>query len=142
MPRAQLLKGRGVIGYHLSSVLATAFKSMPENGEVPQPINKCHLKNDHHPLEFVVSGVTPRGQFLTGRGKIGKSHSCSCLRRHHHFYVKVSFTLPFLITCWRQRRRTFAVRSGSEGLVSDALRQASPLAIRAAEEGETSARCM
>ena len=137
MPRAKLLSGRGVMEYHLPSVLSKKSRFYVRELGGMQITDKGHLKNEHRsPLAMVVDRAMPRAELLSGRGSIGHSHPTH-LKAKTRFFLSGVFTLSCDGACCRRRTTRSTVVSGCGGCVDDAWRRAKRLVTRAAREGET-----
>ena len=74
-PRAKLLSGRGVMEYHLPSVLGKKRRFYVESwGGVLTTIKHQSKTEPRSPPALVVARVMPRADRLSGRGSIGHSH--------------------------------------------------------------------
>ena len=95
--QTQLLSGRGVIKYHLPSVLSKKIGFILDSWVVGQTTNKDQFKCEHSPPSvLVVSCVTPRPQLLSGRVRTNKSHP-SCLKEKSPFFTQGSLYLMYLL---------------------------------------------
>ena len=118
MMRTQLLSGRGVMEYHLPSVLSKNIDFMLDSSKVEQTTNKDQNANTT-PHALVFSNAVPPSKLLSGQGSIDHSRPTH-LKRKHNFLC-----LPFIM---KQRALSSAhkddlYRIESEGSVSNAWRR-------------------
>ena len=94
---------------------------MPFEKSLPPPLPP-------YPAVFVVSGVTPRAQLLSGEGRINKSQTSSQNATSPFICAKVSLSYLFLLrTDSGIEGLRLHIVSGNKEFVLDAWQQASPL---------------